>query len=1642
MNNLERERDFYRQQSDELGARVIRLQGEQTRAWREAQRSRTTASLLHAVYRLADSDVSDDQIGQRFLRVLLDTLIVDRVALFEYVPEIGRFVTQHTLGFPETVQPGFTPLDPPEPFTFANSKTEPDPLLVCLRQAAGVPYLLWAFHTRSGLALLAGNASEDQHLRRPFEAGDREILEGALNVFAELVERQQAQRQRDAVLAALRESEERYRTILDSVEEGYFEVDLTGNFTFFNESMRRMLGYSADEMMGMNYRQYMDGETAQKVYRAFNRVFRTGEPTRVLDWLLLRKDDTQRDIEVSVSLIRDAQGEPSGFRGIARDVTERVEAEAEKEAMLAALRESEARYRQLVQHAPSGIFEIDLSKARFTSVNEVMCEYTGYSREEFLALSPFDILTEDSRQRFMERQQKSLAGEPVPDTVEYQVVGKNGREFWVLLNTRFVYEDGIPTRATVVVYDISERKQAEEQLRNSEERLKILFEYAPDAYYLSDLKGTFIDGNRAAAEAVGYKKSELIGENFLKLNLLAARDIPRAATLLARNVLGKATGPDEFVLNRKDGGQVHLEISTYPVKIDGQTLVLGMARDISERLQAKRQLEERRQYLERVLAAVPDAIVTLDPDHQIVEWNPGAERMFGYTRAEAVGRDLDDLVNQPDTLEEAAAFTQTLMNQRNVPPVETVRYQKDGSPLHVIVAGAPILVEGELTGAVAIYTDITERVWAEAEKELHRTALRKAHDELETRVEERTTELSTLLEAARVTSSTLDLGQVLLTLANQLLGVSGFHSCVVYEWDRGANQVHALAEHARSVHPHGGGETYRLADYPTSQRVLTSGQPEIVQAGTDDPESGWMDEVGIGTLLMLPLRAGEETIGLVEIGSSQADFVFDDATVSRCQQIVEKAADWLKPSLPDTPGPDLLALVARLVEASGTPMCTISSWCRSQEELHTAVEYLDLTWPRGTGPAYRLADWPSSARALEKGLATVARRSDPDADAIDRGDLVKWGARTLAILPLAIKGEPIGLVELYDVAEERDVGDQELRLWQGVSDQAAIAMENARLYERAQREIAERVRAEENMRQRAGELSTMLEVSRAISSTLDLEAVLEIIAQQMAKVTGVAGCTISRWDKEADAVVTWVEWRQKSAEEADLPGTTYALDDFPATRTVMESGQPLTVRVSDPEADPAEVAHMRQVDTASLLILPLAAGERIIGVVELDEDEHERIFTASEIGLCQALAAQAAVAIENARLHAETQRRLQQQIALREAGAVISSSLELPDVLSHIAEQMAQAIDATSGYICSLDRQTRSSTVMAEYVGPQASKQEQVSDLGVTYEEIDDRFLEPMLDGRFWIDQVDDPDLPERDRRDMEDFGGQSILYVPLFVRGQTIGYAELWESRRRRAFAAEEIAICQDIAWNAAVAVENARLYEQAQREIAERARAEQRIQASLEEKEVLLQEIHHRVKNNLQIISSLLSLQSGLVDDQQALEIFQDSQHRVRSMALIHEKLYRSQNLARIDFADYIRDLTRYLFASYVTIDQDVNLNVQADDVHLGIDTAVPCGLILNELVSNALKHAFPAQGNGRDGRETPPTGEIRVELCWEKENTLMMIVADNGVGLPGDLDVRYSTSLGLQLVTTLVDQLDGTLELDDRGGTLFKITFPAQL
>ncbi|HEY3272946.1 MAG TPA: histidine kinase dimerization/phosphoacceptor domain -containing protein, partial [Methanocella sp.] len=211
----------------------------------------------------------------------------------------------------------------------------------------------------------------------------------------------------------------------------------------------------------------------------------------------------------------------------------------------------------------------------------------------------------------------------------------------------------------------------------------------------------------------------------------------------------------------------------------------------------------------------------------------------------------------------------------------------------------------------------------------------------------------------------------------------------------------------------------------------------------------------------------------------------------------------------------------------------------------------------------------------------------------------------------------------------------------------------------------------------------------------------------------------------------------------------------------------------------------------------------------------------------------------------------------------------------------------------------------------------------------------------------------------------------------------------------------------------------------------SEEKIRHSLQEKEILLKEIHHRVKNNLQIISSLLSLQSGYITDKQTLSMFKEGQDRVKSMALIHEKLYESSDIARIDFTEYVKNLAGYLVRSYVTESSRVKLTVVADDISLEIDNAVPCGLIINELVTNSLKYAFP------DGRR----GEIRIELRRigdPANNEYRMAVIDNGIGLPPEIDIRKTKSLGLQLVTMLTDQIHGDIQVSRENGTACTITF----
>jgi two-component sensor histidine kinase len=217
--------------------------------------------------------------------------------------------------------------------------------------------------------------------------------------------------------------------------------------------------------------------------------------------------------------------------------------------------------------------------------------------------------------------------------------------------------------------------------------------------------------------------------------------------------------------------------------------------------------------------------------------------------------------------------------------------------------------------------------------------------------------------------------------------------------------------------------------------------------------------------------------------------------------------------------------------------------------------------------------------------------------------------------------------------------------------------------------------------------------------------------------------------------------------------------------------------------------------------------------------------------------------------------------------------------------------------------------------------------------------------------------------------------------------------------------------------------------------SRVEQRtaqLSASLAEKEVLLKEVHHRVKNNLQIISSLLTLQSRNIYDPQSVTAFTDSKNRIRSMALIHEKLYVSGSLEKVDFSSYTRLLTESLLDSYRGTTSNIRLSIETEPVSLNLNQAVLCGLIINEIVSNALKYAFRDHQNGL----------ISITLQQRAEGQVYLRVADNGVGLPTEIEIDNLNTLGLKLITSLTEQLNGELNIVRKKGTEFLITFYNQL
>ena len=398
---------------------------------------------------------------------------------------------------------------------------------------------------------------------------------------------------------------------------------------------------------------------------------------------------------------------------MSKKITDLEEIIIEGKQVKTELKKSEKEYKDLVEETPIGIANIGVT-GKITYINKRLEKISGYSREEIVGKNVFKlgIFPDEMLKILRERLKARLRGGSVRRRREINFRCKNGKWIWIEITAKLIKKWRILSNFRITVQDITERKKAEEELKDSEERLKILFDYAPDAYYISDIKGKFIDGNKAAERLIGYKREELIGKSFLKIKLLSLVDIPKAIKVFAKNIMGQPTGPDEFTLNRKDNSKVTVEISAYPVKIKGRTLVLCIARDITERKKAEEALRQSQQEFANIFHNNPEALIYLDDKDTVLEINSRFSELFGYNLKEIKGKDINSgIIHPPDKIEEVKRLTKKAI--KGYINYDTIRKKKDGTLFPVSISGSSVLIDGKTKGRIILYQDITQRKQAE-----------------------------------------------------------------------------------------------------------------------------------------------------------------------------------------------------------------------------------------------------------------------------------------------------------------------------------------------------------------------------------------------------------------------------------------------------------------------------------------------------------------------------------------------------------------------------------------------------------------------------------------------------------------------------------------------------------------------------------------------------------------------------------------------------------------------------------------------------------------------------------------------------------------------------------------------------------------
>ncbi len=1141
----------------------------------------------------------------------------------------------------------------------------------------------------------------------------------------------------------LRQSEKAFREFVDRLTVGIFRTTLDGQILEANPSFLRIVGYDSIEAINKVGvpALYQRPAERQRLLTLLEHGPVSGFETR------FQRPDGQI---VSVSInVRVAQvGDDRFLEGSLEDITERKRLEQQ-------LRQSEDKFRQLVNRALVGIFRTALDgevvEANPAALETLRLESIEQVNEIGLLNMYVDV---DDRRRLLERTQQG----PVSG-FETRLRRADGQVIHVSVGAHMVYdEEGNPQFVEGTLEDITERKLVQKALEEQRSFLRQIIDTLPGFVFVKDREGRYVLANEALARTYGTTATDIIGKTDADFNVDQAERFQQD-DLQVMDSLQEKLIPEERMEDEEGNVRWVQTIKRPLVDQDGEAhYVLGLVTDITERKRIEYELEEQQAFLRQVIDINPNFIFVRDREGRFILANKATAAGYGVSVEELIGKtDADFNPNEEQVSRAHQDDLQVMDSLQEKRVSESAITDPDGNVRWLQTIKRPLVDEdGVARRVLGVSSDITEQ--------------KQLREQLATLLERRAEQVRTGTEIAQEIAAAPALDELFRRVVTLIKERFDYYHAQLFRYEPALNAVVLVTGYGEV------GEQMLQEGYRPKMgsgvvgAAVTTGEPVLMSDVEHSPN--WIPNPYLPDAqgeLAVPIKLRDQVLGILDVHSDEAGALTEDDQI-----LLEGLCGQIAIAIEDT----------RLRQEMAESLQELRSMYRALGR--EGWESFRATGQLPDGYLYDRDTLQAATDLWSEEIAQAAERQELVAPADDEP-----GA--MAVAPMQVHQEVVGVMGVYD-DPEYPLSTDDLALIQAVSEQTALALESARLFEEA--------------RSRAEDLSMHFQVSQQLASAfLQPDEIGEIVASHLTRV-GNLECSLSLIEDDGDTLKILADFHveddsgQLRRDSQDIK--EFKLSQYPATAQVVETMEPLVVQADDPQADPAELAYMREHGVETLLIVPLTVKGEAIGVMEIEWWEKQSI-TPERLNLMVTLASQAAVALENASLFEEARARAEEQTVLSEMGRALSEALETQAILENVYQYTTRLMDTNNFYVALYNPELDEVTFpLATEGGERVQWRPRKMGQGLTEHIIHTR--EPVL-----VQEGVDQWL-QAQGIDLIGPVAKSWLGVPMRVGRRVLGVIAVQSLTEPQAYTEHHLDLLSAAATQAAIAFQNARLFQEAQ--------------------------------------------------------------------------------------------------------------------------------------------------------------------------------------------------------------------------------------